>query len=328
MPPKDPYTCPSCGYKTSNKPDMYKHLYKLKKQCPKTVIDLTLTDSIKEYILENRIYHIPKKQKDPQTVIINQYNQMNNMLASMDAVDKIMSYTKQANVDVIDFADKVERKYEQQVEDLQQDTVEPDFSFNTDDLLEVINDICKISDSTYHDLNLIYDNKLRNIKMVDDGQWQSILTENGLRKIIEMLQEKLWDHYECYLVRHIMNDASMRRRQECEERLKEYYMFIGCFKAMPYAYDRSDFFLVDGTMHSHTCSEKFYPMYKGVCDAITRSQENRVRKGVLEIIKRNSNQNLSDLNRKILGMMNVDDEYKKAILKKLCVPISTDGLSD
>jgi hypothetical protein len=114
-----PYQCPSCGYETPSKVRMRRHLYTLKNHCPKTVNDLTLTDAIKEYILENRVYHF-KKQKTPHTVINNQYNQMNNVLSNMDLLDKITSYAKQSNVEMIDFAEKVEKKYEQQVEELQQ----------------------------------------------------------------------------------------------------------------------------------------------------------------------------------------------------------------
>jgi 5-methylcytosine-specific restriction endonuclease McrA len=57
MPKKHPYTCPRCEYNTSKKSDIHKHFYVLKKTCPAIKQDIELTDNIKQYILDNRIYN-------------------------------------------------------------------------------------------------------------------------------------------------------------------------------------------------------------------------------------------------------------------------------
>jgi len=54
------YSCVRCGYETENKYSMNTHLYKKKKPCPTAVNNIELTDEIKKYILENRIYKIPE----------------------------------------------------------------------------------------------------------------------------------------------------------------------------------------------------------------------------------------------------------------------------
>ena len=54
------YGCPRCGYETDIKQSMNLHLYKKKKPCPATVNNIELTDEIKEYILNNRVYKIPE----------------------------------------------------------------------------------------------------------------------------------------------------------------------------------------------------------------------------------------------------------------------------
>ena len=54
--PKTPYTCPRCGYAISHKGSMRTHMYTLKKKCPATVNDIDLTDEIKTWVLENRVY--------------------------------------------------------------------------------------------------------------------------------------------------------------------------------------------------------------------------------------------------------------------------------
>jgi hypothetical protein len=57
---KDPYCCIRCGYTTPQKQDMRKHFKNLKKICPATINDIELTEEVKNYILDNRIYRIPK----------------------------------------------------------------------------------------------------------------------------------------------------------------------------------------------------------------------------------------------------------------------------
>ncbi len=57
---QDNYACNRCGYKTAIKARMRRHLYCLKKICPGSKNDIELTEEIKEKILANRIYHMPK----------------------------------------------------------------------------------------------------------------------------------------------------------------------------------------------------------------------------------------------------------------------------
>ena len=59
-----PYTCCRCGYKTSEKYRMNNHLYKKIKSCPAIENNIELTNEIKEFILNNRIYKIPKEKKE------------------------------------------------------------------------------------------------------------------------------------------------------------------------------------------------------------------------------------------------------------------------
>ncbi len=95
---KIPYECISCGYKTQKKTDMHAHLYKLKKQCPCTENDIILTDEIKEYILKNRRYVIPKPEisnvkKDKITEIKKEYDEKVKKLTK-EFNDKLISEIK------------------------------------------------------------------------------------------------------------------------------------------------------------------------------------------------------------------------------------------
>ena len=57
-----PYTCFRCKYKTKDKYNIKRH-FDRKKKCPAVSLErnIEMTDAIKEYILENREYHLPKK---------------------------------------------------------------------------------------------------------------------------------------------------------------------------------------------------------------------------------------------------------------------------
>ena len=56
MIPQDHYECPRCGYSSKHKSSMRNHFYKKNKSCPATQNTMDLTDEIKEYILDNKIY--------------------------------------------------------------------------------------------------------------------------------------------------------------------------------------------------------------------------------------------------------------------------------
>lgn len=49
------YECARCKYKTDHKYDMVKHFQRIK-MCPATKKDIELTNEIKQYILDNRVY--------------------------------------------------------------------------------------------------------------------------------------------------------------------------------------------------------------------------------------------------------------------------------
>ena len=61
---KENYTCIRCSYNTKLKPNMYRHFY-FNKKCPATNKDIDLTDDVKQYILNNRIYKNYKPNKNP-----------------------------------------------------------------------------------------------------------------------------------------------------------------------------------------------------------------------------------------------------------------------
>ena len=56
---KEKYTCHRCCYETSRKSNMRVHLFINKTKCHGVKQDIELTDDIKKYILDNKVYVAP-----------------------------------------------------------------------------------------------------------------------------------------------------------------------------------------------------------------------------------------------------------------------------
>lgn len=105
--PMDPYTCLRCGYTTLLKTDMKRHLFK-KKPCPSTRVDIQLTLEIKNHIVENRIYHLPKNEATTLNQTVNNYNTIMNFVQGLDPIHKV-TYK---NINIVPFDAYLDNIYE------------------------------------------------------------------------------------------------------------------------------------------------------------------------------------------------------------------------
>ena len=334
---KHPYTCPCCAYSTSKKCDIFNHFYKLKKPCPKLASTIELTEEIKQHVLQNRIYYIQEpvhiinninnnvnNVNNINNVNINQYNQLNNSISRIDIMDKLNKYTEHTKVELIDFQEKVEDKYKSKVKKLNTNCFKYGFKLDSGNLLEIVDEVSKICEHNFEDFNILYDEKLNKLKLYEAGSWESTLIDNGIRNMIAIIQDGYLDAYECYLIRKIKtNNTSMIERNEIRILLMKYYKFIGCFNRNPYVlsrcdaevikYGEDDFELND----DYSIEDEFMPKYKNICDQTTKSELNKTKKDVLDIIKRNSKHNISEFNKKVCSLLQMDSEFKKHIVTML-----------
>lgn len=63
MPPRVPYECPRCGYKTTKRPHMRYHFYNTTKTCQGIVSNIEVTEEIKQHVLDHRVYHQQNAKK-------------------------------------------------------------------------------------------------------------------------------------------------------------------------------------------------------------------------------------------------------------------------
>jgi hypothetical protein len=328
---RDPYTCPRCDYTTPRKPAMRYHLYHLKKPCPKSKVDIELTDEIREYILQNRVYHVPKEvQETPpvQTIInktINQYNTMNNFISNMDVMDKLSKYLAYKQMEITPFERSIENRYQKMRERLEKGIGH--HSITQDDIYEIIDEISQVSDNI-EDFNIMYDSKVNKLLLYDSGDWKEMFLTSGLKTIIRTIQDYFWHSYECYLIRKIRNmSLGFSQRAELRQLLFEYYAFLASLDIDPYVQDKSnnkvlyssddDRYWQDTAFHdieSHTIEDEYMKEYRRIKDNLTRKEIDRLKKDLLDLIRRNSKKNISELNKNVMSLINVDEEFKKTMV--------------
>ena len=315
------YCCPRCKYETSHKAFMRKHLYQLKKDCPGTHSLVELTNDIKEHILANRIWHPPPPEDKPQPLTINQtinnYNTMNNIVTRVDDLKKLMAYTEYNNTPLVNFSDEVDETYERRrgiMEKMKSKNVFLDQS----NIYDAIDDVTSIKDLTQ--LNILYEEVAQKLKIYDDNEWRTVLFDTGISEIIERIKEHYLDIYERYLLR-LFYDAStiMSKKEYVNEQLREYYKFITCYDFRPYVFQKTDQEIL-GDKHNRSNDEtydvcdKWYPVFKDIKEKMQASYVNRIKKDVSNIIKRNTKSNIVELNKKVMELIRMDEDFKKDVL--------------
>ena len=321
------YQCPRCNYQTSKKTHMRQHLYSLKKPCGATQQDIELTDECKEKILRDRLL---KPLQQPSQVVqnntlnqtINNYNQINNLIYKMDPIEKILRYTEYKSLELMDFEDKIEEQYCLEVQRLDKGKLKH-FSMDKNSFLSVIDTITTIQD--IDKLNIIYDEVPNKIKVFSCGEWRSSLLDAGVQEMILKIKGCYLDFYECYLLRKYYNeDLSHPQKCNVKELIEEYYRFVACFDILPYVKDKNDnevLYRSDDPRHHQgnefTIEEHWYPCYKRIKAALMMSEVKNVKKEVVDIVKKNSKANVIELNKKMMEVLQMDEEFKNNILDNL-----------
>lgn len=352
------YNCIRCGYETRQKNMMRRHLYENKKTCPALLNYIEMTNDIKEYILANRIYHIPSSKPEIQTQYqptinqtINHYHQINNVVSNMDVIDKINRYTEYKNIEIIDLEDRIEDQYHKQVKKLENGKVTDTFRLNYHNIIEVIDSVTCIKD--IDTLNVLYDEVLNKLKLYFSGEWRNVLLEAGIKQIIEKIQVCYLDHYECILIRRY-NDPSFQYqiKTQIKEHIEDYYKFLSIFDITPYVYQRTNneilYSIEDPRYHNgdynykynntvnykkfastsetndmkdrdfkHSIEDEWYPRYIAIKSKLSTSEVNKVKKEVHSIVKRNSRASVLDLNKKMMEIIQMDEEFKKSIIDNI-----------
>jgi len=312
---------------------MRQHLYHLTKACPGTKRSLELTEEVKLDILENRVYHV-KDDVKIMNQTINTFNTMNNFIANMDYVDKITKLANYKQLEIVDFETKVEDEFMRTVKKLDKDSFKYGFSLKHRDFMEIIDTLTNAlrgdkRDEFIEHLNFIYDSKRKRIRVYNSGEkWEDFLVNAGLNYLIGTIASYYLESYEVYLIRKIhATNSTLCQQSEQHKCLEDYYTFLACFEVDPFVkgkYDAQILYSKDtpeydeapapGDIDAYTIVDKFSKMYTRIYDSLTNAQKNNVHKEVLDIIKSNTQNTVTEIDKDILNLINIDEGFKLEIM--------------
>lgn len=302
---------------------MYQHLFVRKKPCPDTN-GLDLTNEIRDTVLKNKLFHFSKTQdlkaQDMKTTnqTINYNNTITNYVTNMDVLEKINKLIAYTKLPHIGYEDNIRIKYDDEADFLRhpKNLRVESVAMKPDDLMLIIDSVTKVSQgmSDAVEINVLYDNKAKKIRLFQDGVWDDTIISIGLKKLVQSIQENYLNDYEKYLVcksRNIQTHFSTKAL--IKDLIKDYYRFIGAFELYPLVRDKPDSHFRLGSAGDFEVEEEFMPIYTQINNAMTKSEIKNVQKDVLDIIKGNSQRNIDELNKKVINLLQIDDTFKETM---------------
>jgi len=300
-----PYTCACCGYETRHLPSMRYHLNR-KKGCTQLLNGVELTDEIRKHIIHHRVYNVPVTET-PKSVNIQQ-----NMvfISNIDTIDKIMKYIGHQNKTLINFYDHAEELFS-----------EKDVTLKKPDIIETIDIASSLRSmhTKFTTLNVMYDDNDGKIKIYDNEEWREYLPLKGVQEIINILQAVYLERYECYLIRKIQSVIeSLHTRQRAREDLEEYYKLISAIDKKPYIFQQCDSEIMYDTdddrfgmgEERYNIEEEFMPLYAKAKSKVHAKETNAIIKEITTILKRNTKNNVRQLDKKIKELFIKDVTFK------------------
>ncbi len=322
------YVCSRCEYSTDFKGNMRTH-FSRKKKCPMKENGIELTDDIKEYILENRVYYIPKpvKVQKPQTIInIQNNNTMNNFIKNMDNLEKIKKYMNYNDLDILSLEDDMDNKFSARVNKLEGNKFKFGYDIDENRLFDIIEEICKIRRGDFKELNIIYDDKMKELNLFKSGSWETLILERGLREIISLLQDYFLNFYEKYLIRKIYLEVNEQEKMKYREDLEKHYKLLGCFDLPPYIKNKNDLEILEkyykdnvdsfddkDEKEKYILEEKWLKLYNNTVDNTKKCEINKIKKNIIDILKNNTKRNIKELNVKIIDLLKIDKEFEETL---------------
>lgn len=307
-----PYTCACCGYETRHLASIVYHLNR-KKGCTRLPNRVALTDEIRNHIIHHRVYIVPAPPVEtPKNVNIQNMVFLNNM----DAINKIMKYIGHQNKTLVNFYDHAEGLFS-----------EKDVTFKKPDIIETIDIASSLQSMQSHTkfttLNVMYDDNDGKIKIYDNEEWHEYLPLKGVQEMINVLQAVYLERYECYLIRKIQSGSeSLHTRQRAREDLEEYYKLISAIDKKPYIFERCDSEIMYDTdddrfgtgVDRYSIEEEFMPLYNKAKNQIHAKETNAIIKEITTILKRNTKNNVRQLDMKIRELFIKDEAFKSILM--------------
>jgi hypothetical protein len=292
--------------------------------CPGSVMRIDITEEIRSIIMENRIYHLPVKAVVPTIgTVINQTNTVVNFINNMNIFDKLFKFVNHMNTEIIDFESTVESQYKTHNRKFLNDSFRGNVEYKEDNFLDMISDITEAKD--IQNINVIYDSTTDRIYFsLGNGEWEKHRLRPGISFLVETLVLFYLKNYEIYIIRKLQTEKGASKTS-LETALNTYYKFIGTFDIKPFVLGKNDFQILYNedqdipqiesyNIDAHRIVDDCCGRYNHSCTTLTEPQKRATFKEVFDIIKQNNKLNITELNKKILDVLNVDNDFKLDML--------------
>lgn len=325
------YQCPRCGYNTSEKNNMRKHLYKRVKPCPTNINDIELTEEIKQHILDFCVYHIKKEEPIFKTTNFNisTYNTLNNFVRGLDIMTKVEHVSLKENENVTAFDESLDQKYKSQIRYLEQNLDKGQQLVKKDDYINIFDEVTNMSNAkSIKNFNILYDDKKDVFLMYNDGTWNEYRIQKFVETVTLYIKDYYWSAYETYLIRRIMNSDDCMKRVKTREILEVYYTILASLDIPPFVENSNDNkikFTPDDDEywiepdkfadHHFEIVEEYYNLYTKIKNNLSLAQKQKLLKELVDIAKRNSRNNCFALNKLVMMMINNDSAFKQKLIE-------------
>ena len=312
------YNCIRCDFSTHIKNDMRRHLYERKTVCQGTKNDIELTPEIKENILKNRVYHPPKEKKEPTIVQNIQYNNtINNYIKNMDPLDKLEKYMTYKDIELLCLEEDIENNFSARIDKLEHDKFKYGYNIDENRLFDIIDEISKLRRGDFKQMNIIYDDKLKELNLYKSGSWENFIIDRGIKEVVEMLKDYFLDFYEKYLLKKIhLLEKNEHEKAKYREDMERHYKFLGSFDLIPYVNNKDNMDILgedDGDFGKYDIEEKWMSKYNAIVYDLKKGEINKIKKNITDILKNNTKRNMKELNQNMIDLLNIDKEFKNTL---------------
>jgi len=295
---------------------------------------MDLTEEIKEHVLNHRRYILESTEAQQRITnqVINYNNTVYNYIANIDFVEKLNKVVEHKNLEITDFETKIEELYQDQVERLEKNDFKDDFQLDQGNFKEIINTLTQAIRGNHReefiqDINFIYDWKRKRIH-VYGARWEEYLVQQGLTYLVDTIASYYLETYEIYLIRKLIDTkTTIKSRQRYTECLIQYYLFLASFDVRPYVegkcdnkilYNRDDqeFDVIpeENDFDSHRIVDEYLHLYNQTKSNMTMAQKRKIQAEVSDILKSNTRHNITELDKDIIGIINIDNDFKNKLL--------------
>jgi hypothetical protein len=306
---------------------MNKHFYLNKKVCQTRLNNIDLTEDIKQHIILNRRYIVPKREENVLNKTVNNYNTLNNFVVQMDAQSKINKLLNYNNAKQIDFEEGIEKRFQNRIKRLEDRKYKAAFTMDLSSLFNVINMATKVESDNLENFNVFFDRKLGRLGIYRDGEWESFIEEIGLRELVSIIKSYYLDTYELYLIRNLHHEDSLMNRVVLLQHLEIYYQFIGTFELSPAILGTEDCDLLGHQLmegNEHYLEETYMTLYKDQIKGTKKAEKSCIKKQLSKIVKDNTTHNIDQLNKVILEILKIDGQFRETLLNEFSLRKQSD----